>query len=312
MTHAVNLAPPFTLVGTSSDRDSWLTLRNGGIGASEMPILLGESEWGSNLELWAAKRGEPIEREPETELMELGRELECAILRVVMRRAGVDGTPRLSGYLLRSTEHPWAICTPDAVTTGLEPVEVKNLSFGYDEEAWSESVPEKYRIQVNHQMLVLGARRALFGTLVWGARVIWEWVPRDEMLIRRIVRTGSEFWRHVENGTEPPSDGHKNARKVLAKRATEEASVELFRDEVDEPLTRYSAASSKLAQLRKEARDAEKVRNSAADAIAQMMGKARYAITSDGWEFAWKRSARKGFTVDPKVIDQFTIKEPKK
>ena len=294
----------------TANRDEWLAARSFGIGASEMPILMGESDWGSNLDIWATKVGEEPKEDEDNELKELGRELEDAILRITMRRAGV--TLAHKGLLVRSLEHRWCIATPDAITTDGEPVEVKNLSFGFSDNEWQEQIPEKYRIQCHHQMLATGAQRCLFGVLVWGNRVVWEWVPRDELLIRRIILTGNEFWRYVERREQPPSDGHKNARKFLEKRATSEESVELYRDDVDEHITRYAAANSRLARLRSEVRDNEKTRDAAADAIAQRMGAARHAVTADGWEFAWKRSSRKGYTVEPKAIDQFTIKEPKR
>ncbi len=294
----------------TANRDEWLAARSFGIGASEMPILMGESDWGSNLDIWATKVGEEPKEDEDNELKELGRELEDAILRITMRRAGV--TLAHKGLLVRSLEHRWCIATPDAITDQSEPVEVKNLSFGFSDDEWQEQIPEKYRIQCHHQMLATGAQRCLFGVLVWGNRIVWEWVPRDELLIRRIILTGNEFWGYVERREQPPSDGHKNARKFLSKRATSEESVELYRDDVDEHITRYAAANSRLTRLRAEVRDNEKTRDAAADAIAQRMGKARHAVTADGWEFAWKRSSRKGYTVEPVELDQFKIKEPKR
>ena len=299
----------YKIIDTIS-RDEWLSARSVGIGASEMPILMGESDWGSNLDIWAAKVGEGVKEDDDNELKELGRELEDAILRVTMRRAGV--TLAHKGLLVRSLEHRWCIATPDAITTDGEPVEVKNLSFGFSDEEWQEQIPEKYRIQCHHQMLATGAQRCLFGVLVWGNRIVWEWVPRDELLIRRIIRTGYEFWGYVERHEMPPSDGHKNARTFLEKRATSEESIELYRDDIDEDVSRYAAANSRLVRLRAEVRDNERTRDAAADAIAKRMGAARHAVTADGWECAWKRSARKGYTVEPKELDQFTIKEPKR
>src|SRR5690606_18938789 len=167
--------------------DDWLTHRNGGVGASEIAILLGASDWGSNLELYYRKLGELKDERSDNELMLWGRLLESAIRDETARRADVQ-LAEAPCRLLRSTEHPWAIATPDALTTDLEPVEVKNLSHGYDPEGWAEQIPEKYYLQCQHQMLVVGAQRCLFGALLWGSKLLWEWVPRDEMAIRRIIR----------------------------------------------------------------------------------------------------------------------------
>lgn len=302
--------PPYEIVCTVADESQWLTYRNGGIGASEIAVVLGASEWGSVLELYYRKIGEYRDNRPDNELMQWGRLLEPAIRDETARRADVillSDPPRL----LRSTLHPWAIATPDALTTAGEPVEVKNLSHGYDPEGWAEQIPEKYYLQCQHQMLVTGAQRCLFGALLWGSKLLWEWVPRDEITIRRIIRAGSEFWDHVERREPPPSDGHPNARKVLARRATDPEPVELYESEIGDKLEAWfeAAKASQLADAA--AKKAKRQRDAMADELAKHLGEHVSGMTSTGWSIRWKTTERRGYTVEPTTIKQLEIKPPR-
>lgn len=307
---AMDLGRPFEVVCTTADEAAWLAQRNTGVGASEIAILLGASEWGSNLELYYRKIGETEDARDDNELMLWGRLLEAPIRDEVAKRAGItilDAPARL----LRSTLHPWALATPDALTANGEPVEVKNLSHGYDPEAWADQIPEKYLLQCQHQMLVTGADRCLFGALLWGSKLIWEWVPRDQMLVRKIIHAGSTFWGHVEMRTPPPSDGHPNARKSLARLAIVENPVELYEADIADKLDAWFEAAkvSKLADAA--AKQAKRQRDAMADELAALLGEHTAGVTATGWSIRWKTTERRGYSVEPTTIKQLEIKPPK-
>lgn len=304
------LAHPFEIVCNTADESAWLTHRNGGVGASEIAILLGASEWGSALELYYRKLGELTEEKPDTEQMLWGRLLEPAIRDELCRRAGVT-LLRAPQRLLRSTAHPWALATPDGLTTDGDPVEVKNLTYGYDEDGWEEQIPEKYYLQCQHQMLVTGADRCLFGALLLGSRLLWEWVPRDAIAIRRIIHAGSAFWGHVERREPPPSDGHPNARKVLARKATDPEPVELFESEIGGLLEQWFEAAKATQLAESAAKKARRQRDALADELAKHLGDHVSGMTATGWSVRWKTIERRGYTVAPATIKQLEIKPPK-
>jgi len=311
VTAAQSVGRPYTIIG-SADDDGWLDRRYQGIGASEIAVVLGESQWQSVLELYYKKTGEyEPEDEPENEWMFWGKALEDAIQTELANRAGVRIDASMIQPHLRSTQHRWALATPDAMTTAGEPIEAKNISWGYDPQEWAERIPEKYYLQTQQQMLVTGADRCLFGALLWGSRLIWEWVPRDEETIGRIVRAGSAFWSRVERRDPPLSDGHPGARKVLGRFATVDNEVELFEPEIEEMLSCWQNADADLKDLRAQVRRVEKQRDAAMDTIAQKMGSHRRAFTATGWSFRWETSKRNGYTVAPKEFETFKIKAPK-
>jgi len=310
---AETLAPAYEVVCDTADEAVWLEHRNTGIGASEIAILLGESDWGSNLELYYRKTGqltEPLKEQ--TEEMELGKEFEEIARRVVAKRAGVTLHP-ICPQLCRSLVHPWALATCDAVTSTRDPVEVKNLNWGFDAEEWSEQIPEKYLLQCQQQMMVLGAERCLFGALLSGSRLIWEWVPRDEQRIRRILHAGAEFWNHVEARTPPPSDGHPHARKVLGRLAANanEAALELYESEISEQLRTYEIAKARHESAAAQEKIDRRRLDASKDELAQLLGDFRLGVTSTGWSMRWKTTERRGYTVQPTTVHQFEIKPPK-
>lgn len=311
MSAATKLEPAFiTLSAPGDSREAWLERRKSGVGASEIAVVLGASGWGSILGLYYSKLGatDPDDDQPE-EHQQWGTLLQDAILGELARRAGVKIAAREPH--LRSTEHAWMLATPDAITTDGEPMECKNISYGYDENDWDVGIPEKYYLQCQQQMAVTGSKRCLFGVLLWGSRMIWEWVPRDEAVIAKIVKAGSRFWQRVIDREEPPADGHPEGRRILAKLAVVENPIELYDPEVGGLLHEWQTSDRDLAAARARERETKKRRDAAADQIAQAMGRHRQAYTATGWSMRWKSINKAGHTVKPSVVNTLEIKAPK-
>jgi predicted phage-related endonuclease len=73
------------------DEAEWLALRNTGIGASDVAIVLGLSDWGSPFHLWALKTGS-IQRaeydQQELDILEYGRYMEAPTAKRYADRTG--------------------------------------------------------------------------------------------------------------------------------------------------------------------------------------------------------------------------------
>ena len=152
------------VLGSALDRERWLQLRRSGIGASEIASALGESPWLSATELYAIKIG-ASEGDPsldEAEHVYWGNQLEASIIDGYKQRTGRP--VRRAAVLLRSAEHPWALCTLDGETgdVGSEPawpLEIKNIGMHKAHE-WEEGPPRHYFLQLQQQLLVTGAEKA--------------------------------------------------------------------------------------------------------------------------------------------------------
>lgn len=271
----------FTVVCNSRDRDAWLEARRTGIGASEMAAVLGLDKYLSEVELFLRKTGQAPEDES-GEAAEWGLRLESIIAEEFGRRTG--RAVNMEGNLLRSNEHPWALCTLDARANGL-PLEIK-LTGGRAQD-WADGVPEYYYPQVQQQMLVTGARMASVAALLNGTRLVWCDVARDEEMIARIIREGERFWRCVTDESAPPPDGSLSAGWALKQlyQTASDDTVSLDWEAAD--LTaRYDELVCQLESL-----DTEKER--IRQTIQAQMGSASVAVLpGENGSWTWKQTKR--------------------
>jgi putative phage-type endonuclease len=262
----------------------WHTARSRGIGASEIAAVLGESPFQSALELWSVKTGAIPQRDLSgVEAVEWGHRLEPVIIDAYRDRTG--RTARADGRTLRSLEHQWALCTLDGWTAGdsgdEHPLEIKAVGLARSEE-WEEGPPEHYRLQLQHQMLVTGARVATIAALIGGQRLVWCDVERDETTIRKIAHQGERFWRLVESRTPPEVDGSESSRRALAALyptddgetiVLDGGAIDAF-DELEE-----------IARLEKELEGRKRL---AENTVKAALGNATRGVLMNGAEFTWK------------------------
>jgi putative phage-type endonuclease len=285
-TAAVNL-------GSSRDRERWLQLRRSGVGASEIAALLGESPWLSATELYALKIGASNGNADleDAEYVYWGRQLESSIVAGYQDRTGRLVDPH--GVLLRSTAHPWALCTLDAVTTdGRDgepwPLEVKNVGLSKSHE-WEDGPPRHYFLQLQHQMLVTGAPRATIAALIGGQRLIWCDIERDDIAIRRITHAGRIFWDEcVEKGVCPKPDGSESSKRALdalyRDRPAPESYVQLPGSMLD--------LDVELNELKLTEGVIKKRRAEIENLIKAHIGSAEQGVLSDGTVWSWKQQER--------------------
>lgn len=293
-------------VVTPSYADDWLEKRAMGIGSSDAAAMLGESPWKSAFGLWAEKtRTVEAESLDEVERIFWGKELEAAILRGYEKRTGRPVRP--AGQLLRSTVHPWAMCTLDGETrveadAPWTILEVKNTNE-FAAEAWVDGAPEHYRIQAHWQMLVTGAPMATIAALIGGNTLAWQDIERDEQLIRKLVYHGERFWQMVVNRTPPPIDGSKAAANDLARAyPRDDGEVIGLPDEL-------AVDVAELRDLRREKSEIEKSIRGLENRIKAAMGAATEGHTRDGLVVTLKAQERAGFVVKPTSFRVLRIKE---
>jgi putative phage-type endonuclease len=284
----------YSELGSSSDRERWLQLRRSGIGASEIAATLGESPWLSAIELYAQKIGLDTNTGlDDAEHIYWGNQLEAAIVAGYQHRTGRPVEHQ--GKLLRSVDHPWALCTLDALTTdGREgdpwPLEIKNVGVQKAHE-WEDGPPRHYVAQLHHQMLVTNAQRATAAALIGGQRMVWCDVERDEILIRRIIHAGRTFWeRCVEAGKVPRPDDSESARRGLAA---------LYKTIDPEKIEQLPAsmldADAELIELKATIKALGKRADQIENDIRAHLGHAEYGVLPDGTRYSWCEQSRAAY-----------------
>ena len=291
-----------------SAADDWLIQRGTGIGASEIAAVFGVSPWLSAFELWQHKIYPEDTEQITNDNFEWSKKLERVMLDDIAERAGVQ-LKREPQSLYRSIAHPWAVATPDDMTFDNEPVEVKN-ACAFMEREWEERVPEHYYLQCQHQMLVTGAERCLFGAQIGGQRPVWEWILRSPDTITRIVRAGAEFWNMVVSKTPPIPDGSESSRRALkAIRNPRGPAVELFN--CDDLFADWQSAKVAEKDAKRALGQRELHRKSIENQLALSLGKSQFGATASGWGIQWVETSRKGYTVDPTTVTTLKISTPR-
>lgn len=197
----------------TAERAAFLAERSTGVGGSDVASVFGIG-WGCRLRLWREKTGQvPDFPREENGPMALGTILEPYFADHFARITG--RTVEMCGLALHP-EHPEMLVHIDRVETDpnradddLGVVEIKSMGRGAYFTAKRKGLAEDYILQINHGMLVTGAK---WGTFVIGCRdfgvsrpddLLWWDVPRDEEICAQILAEVPAFWKQVQDGPAP-------------------------------------------------------------------------------------------------------------
>jgi putative phage-type endonuclease len=180
------------------------------IGASEAAAACGLSPWMTPFELWQSKTSTGVS-DVDSPAMEWGRRLESVVLAKYAEDTRTQ--PEAPCAFRASFAYPWMGCTPDALLPD-RVVEVKTAGLAKAREwgdAGTDAVPLHYLLQVTHQMIVTGRRKADIPVLIGGSDYRVYSVDYDPELAAMLIERESEFWMCVESGTPPDVKTIKDA-----------------------------------------------------------------------------------------------------
>ncbi len=190
----------------------WLHWRTKGISASDVPIIMGASDWATPWRLWGEKTGKLIPRDvSKNPYVARGVRLEDTV-RAWYENQFPDCGPLLP-ICAESNENPIFRASFDGIDGDTCPVEMKVPS----ESKLADVIANReqsaayrmYRYQVLYQMLV--ADNAPHGRLVFydagpaGNHQVFK-IVRDDALMDDIRQKVLVFWAHVRDNDEPPKD----------------------------------------------------------------------------------------------------------
>ena len=161
----------------------WLELRKSHIGASDAPIILGQSPWKTAFQLWEEKLGL---REPQqiNAAMMRGHELEQIARSAYSKHTGVMVEPEVVFH----TEKEWMMASLDGLSLDRSiVVEIKCPGEIDHNIAAQGKVPAKYYAQLQHQLAVIGLKRLHYFSYREDSYHIVE-VDRDDAFIKRLYK----------------------------------------------------------------------------------------------------------------------------
>jgi len=185
----------------------WHTFRRTHIGASEAPIIMGESPWCSPLQLFNRKLG-LVPEQADNAAMAEGRRLEPIAREAFDKQQGVAYTPIVAVH----ETYGWCSASFDGYHDGYakSAVEIKCCGPKDHAIAASGAPPKKYLYQLQHQMLVAGLDSIYYYSfdkevyrLTGEAIGFTILVPRDQRMIDAVLEKELKFYECMKSGIPP-------------------------------------------------------------------------------------------------------------
>lgn len=181
-------------------------------------------------------------------VLTIGKKMEEAILELAGEEMHLEVVPH-QPQIYERLENYRIGCTKDASVNdpsrGPGVVEAKYISY-WGEKSWPGHVPPPHvEMQLQTQMLVLGASWGVIAALTDGAKLELFHREPNKDLQRKILDAAEAFFRSLEAGEVPPQSGHAGEADVIRAMFTVEPRTEkdLRNDEhVTQALYYYRAA----------------------------------------------------------------------
>lgn len=214
--------PTATLVlSVDAPRSEWLEQRRHGITATDLPAILGLSQYRTAIDVWNEKIMPLADDDPNlAEAAIWGMRLEEPVAQewaarhdVKVRRVG----------LVQNEQVPWAMASLDRLVTGCPDgrcaLEVKTRSLFVGEQ-WDKGLPEDVRTQVMWQLAVTGLDHIHVAALIGGQRMVEHTVHRNYNEIQRLNAAARLVWDAVQAGEMPDLPPHMWSAEYVEQRHT--------------------------------------------------------------------------------------------
>lgn len=191
--------------------DNWTRWRSKGLGSSDAPTIMGVSPWKTPYQLWEEKVGisKPFTGNFATQR---GTEMEPRARAAFELESGYE----FNAVVAENANYPYIRASLDGYNKELDAIlEIKCPGKEDHKTAKEGRVPEKYWPQLQHQLLVTGAKCCYYYSYdgETGATVI---VQPDHEYIKRLLEEETKFWDKVQNKI-PPELTDKDAVTIDTK-----------------------------------------------------------------------------------------------
>jgi putative phage-type endonuclease len=193
------------IIEQKQNSKSWRAWRDTGIGASDAPIIMEESPYGTAFQLWAQKCGLMERPEPNVytlKAMERGHKLEPEARALYEQQVGAKFSP----ICIEHDEYPYLRASLDGYNSDLQyGIEIKAASKADHAGACNSKVPAKYRAQIQMQMLIAGAPKWMYVSYHpdEAQQLAVVEVAADELYQLNLETQAKAFWKHVQERTPP-------------------------------------------------------------------------------------------------------------
>lgn len=197
----------------SQRSDEWHLWRKGGLGASEMSVIMGSLpfDFEDTLELWKKKTGLPVPEFIVTAAIQQGIDTEDEALEKFTKATGI----KMSPLCLTHGEVPFIRCSLDGIDKKLKnAVEIKCPSSTKYYKAKKGIVLDYYYTQLQTQMACTGLEEIFYWVYRQKEGGVLIKVKRNEDYITELIRRATIFWEMVQS-KKPCLPKHLNINPYL-------------------------------------------------------------------------------------------------
>ena len=238
------------IVQLTQGSPEWLDYRRSRRNASETAAVMGLSPWSTPYQLWLEKTSRTNAKV--TQAMQRGTELEPSA------RSAYEEQTELVMQPLVIEDGAYSASLDGMTLAGDLVLEIKCPMRGTRSDLWQDvsqgQVPEHYRVQVQHQLMVSGAEKAHLWVFD-GAKGILTELTRDKALMARIREAWEAFQPFLDRDVPPPlaeGDTWLRSDAAWSQAAEAYAGAKQYADEAAKRLESARQALIKLAQYPKE------------------------------------------------------------
>lgn len=321
MATAVQTIPVGEVIPTPNTKE-WLAWRQKGLGASDVPTILGVNPYRSPLELWAEKRGILEVDFTGNRFTTMGHRMEPVIASLYEEET--TGVDLVYGVTRRHADLAYLFATPDRLIyphagdrDRLDALlECKNRSersaakWG---EAGTDQVPEDVLAQVLTQLAVWPeAQHCDVAALIGGNDFRVYRIHRDAQVEAAILQHVAEFWQMVQDGTEPRLEGARLSEYVTRRFRAHDAELLTADMAMEETLSSLVLARARQKELDARVDELEALVKHAIGEHAGLQGmaaKATWKAAKDSSKTDWESIATALHAAPELIAQHTTVKE---
>jgi putative phage-type endonuclease len=182
------------------ERNEWLAARKKGIGASDAPTIMGKSPWSTPYQLWCDKTSTEIPEDNGNYATNRGNQLEP----IARARYELESGLEFPATLAVHKDVPYFMASLDGFNAENNLIlEIKCPGAADHATAVSGAVPEKYYPQLQHQLMVTGAKACHYVSYDGYESLALVLVAPDYGYISELMAAEHAFWKLVTDKIPP-------------------------------------------------------------------------------------------------------------
>jgi putative phage-type endonuclease len=265
-----------TVLETSGHDATWHLERRQSLGASEVPMVLGESLYGDARKVFLLKKG-LIEPDAENDAMLIGTLAEPMLAELYFRKTGFPFVR--TQYRVRHPVDSFMTATLDGVRSDRRHVELKTTGvFTKAAKALgrvgSQEIPFEWELQCQAQMHCFETDECDLAVLIAGQDFRIYPVRRNNRLLAVMLPLLRDFWGQVERNECPESTGQDTPETLAAINPDVDGSFPLSPQAV--------AAAARYEELGKVEKEAKEERERIKAELLCELGTLEYGLLPDG------------------------------